>query len=198
MSERREPPEQPPLLAGNSRTSLPLYCWGIICGLTMGLSVLPAVEFVTEVAHRRGWTAPAILLVISYFCALFTSKLQQGYFEIRPWESDGRLYERLGVRLFRFVVPMGDCINWFVRRFQPDYRVVSEQSVADFIKRTETAERFHLACLLAIAPSALYSILLQWWAFAMLLTLPNIVLHVYPILLQRYTRARIQRLRRAR
>jgi hypothetical protein len=196
MSEKLDNPEQPSLLAGNSRTSLPLYYWSVICGLTLGLSLLPALEFLIEVGHQHGRTASTLLFLISIFGTQFVvSKLQRSYFEIRPFESDGRLYELLGVRLFRFVVPMGDGINRFVRRFQPDYRIVSEQSIADFEKRTVTAETFHLACLLVITPSAIYAVVLGWWTFALLLTLPNIVLHLYPALLQRYTRARILRLR---
>ncbi len=197
MSDKRENPEGS-FLAGNSRTSLPLYYWSVICGLTCGLSFLPALEFLGEVGRQDGQTACAFLLLVSFFGTLLVvSQLQQrSYFKIRPFESNGRLYELLGVRLFRFVVPMGDGINRFVRRFQPDYRIVSKQStIADFEKRTVTAETFHVACLLAIVPSAVYSLFLGWWTFALLLTLPNIVLHLYPILLQRYTRARILRLR---
>jgi hypothetical protein len=92
---------------------------------------------------------------------------------------------------------MGDGINRVIRRIQPDYRIVSGESIADFEQRTVSAEKFHLACLLAIVPSAVYAIGLRWWTFAWLLTLPNVVLHLYPILLQRYTRARILRIRRA-
>jgi hypothetical protein len=198
MSEKRDNPAQASLLAGNSRTSLPLYYWSIICGLTMGLSLLPGLAFLMEVGDQQGRTASTLLFLVSFFGAQFVvSKLPRSYFEIRPFESDGRLYELLGVRLFRFVVPMGDGINRFVRRFQPDYRIVSEQSIADFEKRTVTAETFHLACLLMTVPSAVYAVVLGWRTFALLLTLPNIVLHLYPVLLQRYTRARILRLRRA-
>jgi hypothetical protein len=198
MSEKRDNPEQSSLLAGNSRTSLPLYYWSVICGLTMGLSILPAWEFLMEVGRQQGRTASSLLVLVWFFGTQFVvSKLKRSYFEIRPFETDGRLYEFLGVRLFRFVVPMGDGINRFVRRFQPDYRIVSGQSIADFEKRTVTAETFHLACLLVIVPSAVYAAVLGWWTFALLLTLPNIVLHLYPILLQRYTRARVLRLRRA-
>jgi hypothetical protein len=196
MNEKRDYPAQSSLLAGNSRTSLPLYYWSVICGLTLGLSLLPTWEFLKEVGHQQGLTASTLLFLFSFFGTQFiVSKLQRGYFEIRPFESDGRLYEMLGVRMFRVFVPMGDGINRLVRRFQPDYRIISKQSIADFEKRTVNAETFHLACLLTVMPSAVYSVVLGWWTFALLLTLPNIVLHLYPVLLQRYTRARILRLR---
>ena len=196
MTERRDNTAQSSFLAGNSRTSLPLYYWSVICGLTMGLSLLPPLEFLKEVGHLRGLTASALLFLVSFFgTQIVVSKLRSGYFEIRPFESNGRLYEMLGIRVFQFFVPMGDGINRLVRRFQPDYRIISKQSIAAFKERTVTAETFHLACMLAIMPSAVYSVILRWWTFAMLLTLPNIVLHVYPVLLQRYTRARLLRLR---
>lgn len=196
MNKELDSLEHASLLAGNSRTSLPLYYWSVICGLTAGLSLVPTVEFFNEVGHQQGPTASALLFFVSLFGTHFiVSNLKRGYFEIRPFESDGRLYEMLGIRIFRVFVPMGDGINRIVRRFQPDYRIVSKHSIADFEKRTLTAESFHLACLLAIVPSAVYSVVLGWWTFSLLLTLPNIVLHLYPCLLQRYTRARILRLR---
>ncbi len=191
--------DQPPLLAGNSRTSLPFYYWSIICGLTLGLSLLPAWRFLKEVAQQRHLTAVAILILITYFGTIFVaSNLKGNYFEIRSFERDGRLYEWLGVRLFRFFVPMGDGINRLVRYFQPDYRIVNAESVADFEKRTINAESFHLYCLLLIVPSAIYAAVLGWWGWVLLLTVPNVLLHLYPVLLQRYTRARILRFIRRR
>ena len=46
-----------------------------------------------------------------------------------------------------------------------------------------------------MAPAAVYATVAGWLGMALWLTLPGIPLHVYPVLLQRYTRARMARAR---
>jgi len=100
----------------------------------------------------------------------------------------------LGVRYFQMLVPHGDGFNWLVRRSQPGYRVVRDRlTLADYETRTRVAEAFHLGCLLVMAPAAFYAMFAGWAGMALCLTLPSIPLHLYPVLLQRYTRARIAR-----
>jgi hypothetical protein len=97
----------------------------------------------------------------------------------------------LGVGYFRMLVPHGDGINWLVRRSQPGYRVVRDRlTLADYEARTRGAEAFHLGRLL-MAPAAVYATFAGWSRMALWLTLPSIPLHLYPVLLQRYTRARM-------
>jgi hypothetical protein len=69
----------------------------------------------------------------------------------------------------------------------------NEESIARFAELTRLAEKSHLASLWLPLPCVVYALQLGWYEFALLLPLPNVPLHVYPVLLQRYTSARIQR-----
>ena len=118
--------------------------------------------------------------------------LPRGYFRVHWFERTGRLYERLGVRAFRHVAPDGDLINRWVRRFTPHYRVVRGRRAAGaFVARTERIERGHAVWLTLGVVSAGYAWILGWHGWALYLTAGNVLVNVYPILLQRYTRSRL-------
>lgn len=123
--------------------------------------------------------------------------LPRAYFRIRAFEQSGRLYESLGVRHFRRFVPDGEIANSFRRRTDPQHKMIRNRTdAAAFIKRTEDSERGHLVFLGIGILSALYAWHLGWNGWAAYLTAGNVVANVYPILLQRYTRARLERLAR--
>ncbi len=119
--------------------------------------------------------------------------LPRAYFELRPFERTGRVYESLGVLLFRRFVPDGDLANRWERRKKPQYRVLrGRRSAADFVVRTEQSERGHLVLLALGIVSAAYAWSLGWHGWAAYLSAGNVVVNVYPILLQRYTRGRLR------
>jgi hypothetical protein len=118
--------------------------------------------------------------------------LPPGYFALRSFERTGRLYELLGVRHFRRVAPDGDLANRWERRTNPHYRVIGGRRSAElFVVRTEQSERGHLVLLALGLVSAVYAWRLGWHGWAAYLGAGNVVVNVYPILLQRYTRGRL-------
>jgi hypothetical protein len=121
--------------------------------------------------------------------------LPRSYYEVRPFERSGRIYQILGIRLFRRFVPDGDLANRLRRRREPDHRLIrGRRSVPAFIRRTELSERGHLVWLLAGVLSAAYAWQIDWPGWALYLTVGNVLVNLYPILLQRYTRARLIRI----
>ena len=167
--------------------------WTLIFLLTIAFGFGPLYVFVQEIERLHGHiSATAFWLVPMGFATISMSRLPAGFYQCRPFERGGRIYEWLGVRYFRFVVPHGDGINWLVRRSQPGYRVVRDhQTMADYEARTIRAEAFHLGCLIMMTPAAVYATVAGWYGIALWLTLPSLPLHLYPALLQRYTRARM-------
>jgi hypothetical protein len=120
--------------------------------------------------------------------------LPSSYYAVRRFERDGRIYEALGARLFRRLVPDADVANRARRRSEPGYRLIANRvDAAAFVPRTRLSEKAHLALLLMGALSALFAARLGWWKWAAYLALGNVIVNVYPILLQRYTRARLAR-----
>ncbi|HEX9982930.1 MAG TPA: hypothetical protein VGF69_06685 [Thermoanaerobaculia bacterium] len=67
-------------------------------------------------------------------------------------------------------------------------------TAAAYVTRTEEGERGHAVLLVAGILSALFAWRIGWHGWALYLSAGNVVVNVYPILLQRYTRARLQRI----
>jgi hypothetical protein len=130
------------------------------------------------------------ILVVA--CIALWWVMPRSYFEIRSFERAGRFYEALGVLLFRRFAPDGDFANRWERRKNPQYRVIrGRRSAADFRVRTEQSERGHLVLFALGSVSGLYAWSLGWHGWAVYLGVGNVVVNVYPILLQRYTRGRL-------
>ncbi len=118
--------------------------------------------------------------------------IPRSYFRIRRFERDGRVYELLGVAWFRRIVPDGDVAKSWRRRRNPHYRIIHNwTAAAQFVHRTEESERGHLVLLAAGMFSAGFAATIGWDGWAAYLFLGNVVVNVYPIMLQRYTRARL-------
>ncbi len=105
----------------------------------------------------------------------------------------------VGVRAFRRFATNGDLINRWARRLDPGYRMVrSRASARAWIGRTRESERNHMVLLLMGVFTAGYAARIGWNGWALGLTASNVVFNLYPILLQRYNRCRIERVLRHR
>lgn len=180
----------------------------------------PAVNVVPFASMAGGWVGPLLMfwlyvwgplrpfaypagdllpgapfaLVVAGCIALWWA-LPRAYFDVHRFERSGRIYEALGVRHFRRVAPDGDWANRWARRANPRYRLIrGRRSAAAFVARTEQSERGHVVLLALGLVSAAFAWRLGWHGWAVYLSAGNLVVNVYPILLQRYTRARIHAL----
>ncbi len=114
------------------------------------------------------------------------------YFQIRRFEQSGWLYQRLGIRWFQMLVGRGP---WTV--LNPSLRFSGEVSrLPDLEQAMQKAEAGHGLAFVAVVLLNLIAALRGWWDTAAWLTLWNIPLNLCPVLLQRWNRARIQRIRR--
>src|SRR5215472_10798605 len=121
------------------------------------------------------------------------------WFQPSVFESRGIFYEAIGVRRFRAYMVHGDIMNSWIRRSVPAYRCVAgRESIQAFGRQTCASERGHLLMLLASIPAIAYALSTGGFKFALYFLIVNIALNLYPILLQRYTRARIIRILSAR
>ena len=117
------------------------------------------------------------------------------YFRTRAWEADGRVYRALGVRAFRSLVPDGDVVNRRRRRRDPRFRVVAHRrGAAAFVARTVESERSHAVLLLAGIVTSAYAWQSAGGGGPSTWALGTWSSTCIPMLLQRYTRARLHRL----
>ena len=132
-----------------------------------------------------------------FYCVCLVS-IPQSYYELRPFEVDGRFYRRLGVHKFRYLVVDGDGIQRLMQRIDPHWQCgLTKLSNEEWIERTRGTEWIKLALMgstldhrLAYSRGRpiLLSLILLW----------NIPSSVYPILLQRYTREKLIRIAQLR
>ncbi|MFL5381853.1 MAG: hypothetical protein ACJ8GN_05000 [Longimicrobiaceae bacterium] len=118
-----------------------------------------------------------------------------GYFEPAAWEKDGAVYRRLGVHRFRHLLLNGRYLNRlvsFVRR-RP-YRVISgRQSAGSWLLFTLFVEAGHTFFGGVMAVFMVRALARGDLAAAASILLQNLVINVYPVMVQRYNRGRILR-----
>ena len=116
-------------------------------------------------------------------------RLPDSYHELRAVERDGRLYERLGVRLIKRLLRRGP-----LAVFNPDLHLPTERSrerLAHLDQRMRDAEASHFILLVATSGIALNALARGWWTAALLTVVFDVLLNGYPVMLQRYNRARL-------
>jgi Glycosyl-4,4'-diaponeurosporenoate acyltransferase len=146
--------------------------------------------------YADGDLLPSPLLFVGWFVsAIALWWLPSSYYRIRHFERSGRVYEVMGVRLFRWFVPDGDAANKLRRRHRPEFRIIRNRRYARaFVRRTELSEKSHLVMLALGTFSAVFAWRIGWAGWALYLGVGNLLVNLYPVLLQRYTRARLRRI----
>lgn len=145
-------------------------------------------------AYPAGDLAPSLpVFVASFMACLVPWWLPSSYYRVHPFERSGRLYEALGVRLFRWFVPDGDLANKWRRRREPNFRIITNRRLAAaFVRRTKLSEKSHLVLLLMGCLSTVFALQIGWRGWAVYLGVGNVLVNLYPVLLQRYTRTRLR------
>lgn len=123
------------------------------------------------------------------FTEALKSKLQSSYFNTRPWEVGGKVYERLGINLFRKLLVW---VGW--EKLGKATKPVGKgaETLANLHYRTKIDELGHLIILIIVSVFTVVVAVRFGWAKAMPLLVSNILLNLYPMMLQRYNRPRIQ------
>ena len=118
-------------------------------------------------------------------------RLPDRWHRLRAFERDGRLYERLGVRLAKKVLRRGP-----LAVFNPHLHLPTSptaERIAALDQRMRDAEASHGILLVASLAIAGHAALRGWWGAAALTALFDLLLNGYPVMLQRYNRALLHR-----
>lgn len=118
------------------------------------------------------------------------------YFDLWDFERDGRFYERLGIRWFKRFAAQGDYWNQRRRISDPRFRIIKNRdSAIEWEARTRFNEVVHLCGLIIGLTIMVWLYFRDEYAWLVAMVLVVIVGDIYPIMLQRYNRARIWRIR---
>ena len=113
--------------------------------------------------------------------------LPPGYYRLRSFERDGRLYRRLGVVTFKWLL-----FTSRIELLNVSARLSHGRSGLHGLERgIRQAETDHAITLLVMVLVTAYAAMNAWWTLASWLLLVNVVANVYPIMLQRHNRARL-------
>jgi len=109
------------------------------------------------------------------------------YYRLRPFEIDGRLFRRLGVVTFKWLLFKSrvELLNFSARLSH------GRRGLHGLERGIREAETDHAIALLVMVVITIHAATNAWWALASWLLLANVVANVYPIMLQRHTLARL-------
>ena len=116
-------------------------------------------------------------------------RLPEGFHVLRPFERGGRVYERVGVRVAKAALRRGP-----LARFNPDLHLPSERTLAQIeqlAQRMRDAEASHAVLFTATLPVVGHAVVRGWWLAAVLTFVFDVLMNGYPMMLQRYNRARL-------
>ncbi|HLO13492.1 MAG TPA: hypothetical protein VK206_01595 [Anaerolineales bacterium] len=164
-----------------------------ITGIALALIVWTFVSFEFRspiFAFLINWLVMSWVAMMGQF--VMFPLLPETYYEIKPFEQSGQVYEQLGVSIFKKLVRRGP-----LTVFSPTLRFPAERSVSA-LKTLENemrkAETSHLAIFFLILLLLGYALVRGWLDAVAWLLLFNIFFNGYPVMLQRYNRLKIEKL----
>lgn len=180
------------------RVLAPVYHLLAACLPVLGipLYLAPVLAFVALHVRKGGWE-PFVVVPATVLGVLAGAFLPARCFHLRPFEADGRLYARLGLRAFRLFVADGDLFRKLAEQVKPaslEHLQRSEGALAHRLAMTRWYERCHWAILLGTLPAFIWAVALGSLPWSAWFFVVCVLLNAYPILLQRSTRARLQRI----
>lgn len=110
---------------------------------------------------------------------------------LRAFERDGRVYERLGVRVVKFLLRRGP-----LSVFNPDLHLPKDRSperLAFLDGRMREAEASHAILFVLTLGLAIVTAMLALWTAAGWILVFNVLVNGYPVMLQRYNRGLLAR-----
>lgn len=118
-------------------------------------------------------------------------RLPERYHALRRFERDGRVYELVGIRLVKQLLRRGP-----LAVFNPDLHLPAEPNpanVAHLDQRMRDAEASHAILFAATVGVVAHAAVRGWWGAAGVTLFFDVLLNGYPVMLQRYNRARLER-----
>ena len=165
--------------------------------LVFTVATVVVVLLVACCAHFIGFRNPGFAFIVNWLVMTWVAviggvlhvslPLPPRYYRIRPFESDGRIYEFLGTCLFKRLVSCGPLLA-----LNPTIRFSGDRSsLSGLAQKMRDGEAGHLIIFLIMLVILGYAVINGWWDLAAWLLLFNILINVYPMMLQRYNRARL-------
>ncbi|KEQ30953.1 hypothetical protein N180_08715 [Pedobacter antarcticus 4BY] len=162
----------------------------LITIITIGL-ICALVNYIPMDGFPFAWSLNFLLMLcVVAFIEALKNQLKSSYYNQKGWERNGKIYEQIGINGFRKLLVW---IGWerLNKKSNPVERNI--KSLTDLHHQTKKSELGHLIILLIVLGFNIFVALKFGILQSLWLLLLNILLNLYPILLQRYNRPRIER-----
>jgi len=130
-----------------------------------------------------------ISMTIAFVSSPIFFRLNPALFSLAPWEKQGEIYDRAGLRAFRWVLfhsPLG----WI----NPNFHLRASRADCDrLLRETNSSEAVHWLTFLVSAILAISYFLHDHAVYGYVMLLVRIPFDLFPIMLQRRNRGRVRR-----
>ena len=117
--------------------------------------------------------------------------LSESYYKIKNPKLIEYLYKILGLQYFRVILLI---TFWGKKKNRKKYFNGTKKGLANFIYQTKQSEFGHLGAFFLILICSIILLLNRLYFIVLIMTLLNIIGNVYPIILQRFHRIRIEKI----
>ncbi|MCI9844862.1 hypothetical protein [Flavobacterium pectinovorum] len=163
---------------------------GLIILVTTGLTYT-LVLYIGVLGFQFAWILNFMLMMcVLMFTETLKSKGDSGYYKTKDWENKGKIYETFGINLFRKLLVL---VGWEKLNKKANPVKNDLESLIHLEYRTKQSELGHLIIFFIVLGFTIYVALKFTFAKSLWLLVLNVIFNLYPILLQRYNRPRLQR-----
>jgi len=153
--------------------------------------IFALIRFVGVTGLASAWALNFLLMLcVSVFIGTLKANLTSDYFKEKTWENQGKIYEKLGINVFRKLLVF---IGWEKITKQANPVKKNLDALIHLEYETKQSELSHLIIFFIVLGFTIYVAVKHGVSASLWLLFLNVVLHVYPVFLQRYNRPRIQR-----
>lgn len=155
-------------------------------GVTIGI-----ISYIEMKGFLFAWILNFMLMMCVFiFTETLKSPFISSYYSIQNWESGGKIYETLGINLYRKLLVS---IGWEKLNKKGNPVKKDVDALVRLHYRTKQSEFGHLIIMFIVLGFNIYVVFRFGIVESLWLFILNILLNVYPIFLQRYNRPRLQR-----
>ncbi|MCE7070702.1 hypothetical protein LZG74_10330 [Dyadobacter sp. CY327] len=159
-------------------------------GMTIG-SIYALIHYIGMQSFSFAWILNFLLMAsVLTFTETIKSPLTSPYFDTKPWERKGEIYESFGINFYRKILVL---TGWEKLNKKANPIAKNINDLTHLYYKTKQSELGHIIILFVVFSFNIfvafqYGIVKSLWLFIL-----NILLNLYPVLLQRYNRPRIAR-----
>lgn len=149
------------------------------------------VHYIGVQGFLFAWSLNFMLMACTFtFTETLKNELTFSYFNDKAWELRGKIYESFGINIYRKLLVL---IGWEKLNKKSNPMEKNTKALMHLHYRTKQAELGHLIIFIIVIGFNIFvafkfGILKSLWLLVL-----NILFNLYPVLLQRYNRPRLER-----